>query len=634
MPGSKIATIVFFIAFFLAGCGGGSDPQAPATPEIPNQPPQLTVESNFSFNENENVSVTAEASDPDGSISSTRWAQNSGESVSFDATSGTLRFTAPEVPIEGSQLIFAFSATDNNESTTTIIVTIDIVNINKPPIIVVSDTLTFNERENALVNITPSDPDGEVSETVFLQLSGTEVEVNADLNGDGIAISFTAPEVGVNGEVLEFEYTATDNEGASTTVVISINIINVNRAPFAIVGDDISVFLGSAAEVSASNSFDPDGDIITFEWAVTGPEGSTTVIEPTTNAITSLVPDIAGEYEATVTVTDPEGLTDTASITVTALVGNLPPIARITGQATNNTGSIIELSGLNSSDPENASLTYTWSLVSPETSAAFLSSTTNELISFTADVDGQYIIQLIVNDGELNSQTETFTVNTTTLNSAPIADAGENARYPKDTLVTLDGSASSDIDGDTLSYSWSLISRPGGSTAILSDRLTTNPTLTPNVVGDYVFRLTVTDGTEVTEANVTITVFLAELVLCYPVATASNSDCEISRYGWPFTGEAINPRITTTGTFYELALYRIKAIGRDYTMRLSIEDRNNIVTPFFTGIEDGQIIRDGESFNFTANMPLTNGQEADILLTIQREGFPEIHSYIFRYTTN
>jgi hypothetical protein len=77
----------------------------------------------------------------------------------------------------------------------------------------------------------------------------------------------------------------------------------------------------------------------------------------------------------------------------------------------------------------------------------------------------------------------------------PTANAGPDQNATVGATVRLDGSASSDGDGDPLHFHWSLITVPEGSTAILSDPASVNPTLTLDKSGVYVAQLVVDDGT-------------------------------------------------------------------------------------------------------------------------------------------
>ena len=76
-------------------------------------------------------------------------------------------------------------------------------------------------------------------------------------------------------------------------------------------------------------------------------------------------------------------------------------------------------------------------------------------------------------------------------NKAPIANAG--GPYSGSSPITLDGTASTDPDGDSLTYSWSILSQPGGSSASFNDSTIAEPIFTANPAGEYTIQLTVSD---------------------------------------------------------------------------------------------------------------------------------------------
>lgn len=76
----------------------------------------------------------------------------------------------------------------------------------------------------------------------------------------------------------------------------------------------------------------------------------------------------------------------------------------------------------------------------------------------------------------------------------PVAYAGENQQVTPGTTVLLDGSASVDFDGDSLSYQWTLIQQPDDSVAVLLFDTTAQPTFEADVAGVYRIALVVNDG--------------------------------------------------------------------------------------------------------------------------------------------
>jgi len=81
------------------------------------------------------------------------------------------------------------------------------------------------------------------------------------------------------------------------------------------------------------------------------------------------------------------------------------------------------------------------------------------------------------------------------VNIPPIANAGLDSTAFTLEAIYLDGSGSSDADGDELTYSWAFISAPSGTNALLYNITTSSPYITPDIAGTYTFDLQVNDGT-------------------------------------------------------------------------------------------------------------------------------------------
>ena len=103
----------------------------------------------------------------------------------------------------------------------------------------------------------------------------------------------------------------------------------------------------------------------------------------------------------------------------------------------------------------------------------------------------------MVNDGKLDSLPDLVEIRTGALpNTAPIANAGLDQAVDLGATVQLDGSASSDPDHGPapLTYSWSLLTRPAGSVAVISNATAIKPTFKADKAGEYVAQLIVNDS--------------------------------------------------------------------------------------------------------------------------------------------
>ena len=239
---------------------------------------------------------------------------------------------------------------------------------------------------------------------------------------------------------------------------------------------------------------------------------------------------------------------------------NSAPVANAGPDQNISTGSLVTLSGSRSSDANGDMLTYTWSFTSkPANSTAALSSATVVNPTFTADKDGAYVLSLVVNDGTVNSVADSVTITAATANSAPVANAGPDQNVATGSQVTLNGSGSSDANGDMLTYTWSFTSKPANSTAALSSATVVNPTFTADKDGAYVLSLVINDGQVNSAADsVTITTPIANAGPDRKVLTgslvsldgsgSSNAAGDAVTYNWSFTSMPADSTATLSST--------------------------------------------------------------------------------------
>ncbi len=272
---------------------------------------------------------------------------------------------------------------------------------------------------------------------------------------------------------------------------------NTNLPPEANAGMDRTVDAGTLVTLDGSASSDPDGDVLSYTWVLTPPEGSNATLDDPTRVNPSFTADLPGNYLVSLIVNDGtvDSETDTATICATEVSLNTPPVANAGPDQAVDTGSTVSLNGSDSSDVDQDPLSYSWALQRPASSTATLSDAGSVNPTFVADTEGTYTATLIVNDGTEDSAPDSMTVVATDVfvNTPPVAVVGSDQDVQLGATVTLDGSASNDADQDPLTYTWSL-QRPPGSSAALSDASSVSPTFVADVAGDYLATLIVNDG--------------------------------------------------------------------------------------------------------------------------------------------
>lgn len=173
---------------------------------------------------------------------------------------------------------------------------------------------------------------------------------------------------------------------------------------------------------------------------------------------------------------------------------NLAPTANAGPDQNVSGGTAVQLNGTGSSDPNGTPLSYAWTQTGGASVTLSGAATANP--TFTApNVTGPLTFRLVVGDGSVTSPADTVVVNVTEVqpNVPPTADAGAAfATSIGAAGVALDGTESSDPNGDTLTYAWS---QTGGPAVTLTGANTATPSFkAPSTTGTLTFQVVVDDG--------------------------------------------------------------------------------------------------------------------------------------------
>jgi PKD domain len=292
------------------------------------------------------------------------------------------------------------------------------------------------------------------------------------------------------------------NDGIENSLPTSVQISTENSRPTAKAGANQSVMVGTTVHLDGSQSSDPDGDALHFQWTFTArPTGSTAQLSDPTAVQPTFVVDRPGTYTVQLIVND--GIENSLPTTVQISTENSPPVAKAGANQTVVVGTTVSLDGSQSSDVDGDALHFQWTFTAvPAGSLAMLSDPLAVQPTFVVDRAGTYTVQLIVNDGTVNSDAVTVVISTE--NSPPVAKAGPDQTVAVGTIVHLDGSQSSDVDGDPLTFNWAITAAPAGSLAILSDPTSVRPTFVVDTSGTYTVQLLVNDGTVNSNADTVV----------------------------------------------------------------------------------------------------------------------------------
>jgi hypothetical protein len=360
----------------------------------------------------------------------------------------------------------------------------------------------------------------------------------------------------------------TVNQNDNDTVSISIE----NRPPISNAGPDQNVNKNQMVTLNGTGSVDPDGDVLTYVWNQTN--GPPVVLTGADTATPTFSSSVSGMYTFTLTVED--GWGGSSNDTVNVTVVNRDPTADAGPDQIVPKKTVVTLDGTGSSDPDNDLLNYAWTQTNGP--AVVLTGADTYSPTFTPPTSGIYVFQLVVNDND--NGTSSDTVQVTATNTQPVADAGSDRTVRKKTLVTLDGSSSFDLDGDVLTYSWTQTSGPS---VTVTGANTATPSFTPPRSGNYTFQLTVddndggiaTDSVTVTATNTlpvadagqNMTVKKNTLVALYG-SLSFDSDNDLLMFSWT---QLSGPSVTLTNADTSTPTFTPSKAGT-YVFRLNVND--------------------------------------------------------------
>jgi len=299
-----------------------------------------------------------------------------------------------------------------------------VVRVNQPPIadagddrVILPDTYIKLDASGS------SDPDGKIVSYKWTE-DGVELDTRRSFNN-----IFDAGRHDIT-------LIVTDDDGDTGEDTLEIL---VNCAPIADAGPDMTVPEGGSVHFNASNSSDPDGNTLYYEWKEDG-----VGILNLAQSFDMVLP--IGTHGIMLTLTDGYGATatDRVVIEVTA-VDQKPPIADAGSDQAVPVGTAVILDASGSTDPDGEIVKYEWL----EDSAVINESMVFEHIF----PKGVHHIMLRVTDDDGASGTDDTTITARSSMVMPEADAGADREALEEIEIILDASRSI---GENLTYQWIL----------------------------------------------------------------------------------------------------------------------------------------------------------------------------------
>ncbi|MCH9657603.1 peptidase [archaeon] len=434
------------------------------------------------------------------------WIQFIGTSVTLSSFDGErVTFTAPNVGDHEELLSFHVTGYSQGNGYANDLALVKVMPSNHPP--VADAGMDQSVAQNTFVNLNGAgtDADGDNIRFLWTQTAGIPTDIYESTQPLAYIIS---PTIQSLSEPLTFELRVTDVKGNFDTDDVTIVVSTENSPPRAYAGPDKRVHGGDDVSITGT-AFDFNGDALDIEWKQIA--GDSVSIDNSGLEFSFSAPQVAPTESKRLafelTVTDPYGLTDSDQVVIFVSPQNSAPTANAGPNITADEGTMVDLTCFGT-DPDNDSLTFTWTT----TSSAIIEQSGNSVTMVgIPNVVGDKIITFTctVSDGSFSSSDSMDILIKNTLSLDIISNAGVDQIVNENVRVSMDGSNSYDPENQPLSYLWTQLS---GESVTLSSSTTMSPTFTSPTVDNneikiltFEFKVYDDNGRESTDI-VTITV--------------------------------------------------------------------------------------------------------------------------------